>query len=530
MQPSTKTYTYNRPVRSPIPAPNLSRQAHAIVIGSGFGGLAAAIRLGAKGYRVTVLEKLDDIGGRAYVHRRGGYTFDAGPTIVTAPFLLEELWTLCGKTMSNHITLKPLDPFYRIRFDDGTWFDYSGDPEKMRREVERFCPDDVAGYEAFFEAAQMRYRLGFKELSAVAFDTLGDLMAALPSMLRMQAWQSIHSLVARYIKNPKLRMVFSFHPLLIGGNPFSVTCVYALINSLERQHGVHWAMGGTGALIRGLADLILGQGNVIRCQAEVKEIRIENRTAVGVALSSGEMIDADIVVSNADTAWTYKHLIAQRHRRHWTDSKIERMKSSMSLFVWYFGTKQQYPEVLHHMILMGPRYQQLLTDIFKRHHLAEDFSLYLHRPSASDPSVAPAGHDTFYVLSPVPHLGSGVDWATKAEPYRQAIARFLDAAIMPGFEANITESFVTTPADFQNRLLSFRGAAFGPEPTLLQSAWFRPHNRSEDIDRLFMVGASTHPGAGIPGVISSAKALESVLPNPGELNIRQAPSAHATLS
>jgi phytoene desaturase len=484
------------------------------VIGSGFGGLAAAVRLGAKGYRVTVLEKLDAPGGRAYVHRRGGHVFDAGPTIVTAPFLFEELWTLCGKRFSDDITLKPLDPFYRIRFDDGSWFDYSGDVQAMRREVARFAPQDLNGYDAFFQEAEKCYRLGFERLASISFVTLSDLIAVLPDFMRMQAWKTIYSRVASFIRDPKLRMVFSFHPLLIGGNPFSVTCAYTLINALERRHGVHWAMGGTGALIQGLVGLIKGQGNSVRCESEVAEILVRNQRAYGVRLADGQIIESEIVVSNADTAWTYRYLIPSQHRRHWTDAKIERTKFSMSLFVWYFGTRQQFHDIPHHMILMGPRYRELLADIFKRKILAKDFSLYLHRPSASDPTVAPPGHDTFYVLSPVPHLQSGVDWSVAAEPYRQAIAQSLHNTTMPGFEQHITESFITTPQDFQDRLLSFRGAAFGPEPVLTQSAWFRPHNKSEDIAGLFMVGASTHPGAGMPGVIASAKALESVIPDP----------------
>jgi phytoene desaturase len=491
------------------------RSAHAIVIGSGFGGLAAAVRLGAKGYSVTMLEKLDAPGGRAYVHRRGGYVFDAGPTIITAPFLLEELWALCGKQLADHVQLKLMDPFYRIRFDDGTWFDYSGDPDAMRREVAKFSKADLPGYENFLKEAEKCYRLGFEELSAFAFDSVGDLLSAIPSMVKMQAWKSIHSLVAQHIRDPKLRMVMSFHPLLIGGNPFAVTCVYALINSLERKHGVHWAMGGTNRLVAGLVDLIEGQGNTVRCNAEVRKINVHAGKATGVTLANGEVIHADIVVSNADTSFTYNKLVDAQHRKHWTDAKIKRGKHSMSLFVWYFGTKQQYPDVLHHMILMGPRYKELLADIFKRHVLAEDFSLYLHRPTASDPSMGPAGHDTFYVLSPVPNLESGTDWASQAEPYRKAIAKYLHETVMPGFEEHVTESFLMTPQDFQDRLLSYRGAAFGLEPLLLQSAWFRPHNRSEDVQNLFMVGASTHPGAGIPGVISSAKALESVVPDPG---------------
>ncbi len=489
----------------------------AIVIGSGFGGLASAIRLSARGYQVTVLEKLDAPGGRAYVHHQDGFAFDAGPTIVTAPFLFEELWTLCGKRMADHVELRAMDPFYDVRFWDGSVFRYSGNAEAMRAEVARFCPDDLPGYDRLIQETDLCYRLGFDGLSATAFDSLADLVSALPAMVRMQAWRSLYSVVAKYLKNDKLRRVMSFHPLLIGGNPFSVTCVYTLITSLERQWGVHYAMGGTGSLVRGLVDLLTDRGVPVRCNAEVRRIEVEQRggkpTATGVTLTSGERLAADIVVSNADTAWTYRHLIEPQHRKHWTDQRIDRGDYSMSLFVWYFGTKRQYPEVPHHMMLLGERYEGLLTDIFKRHHLADDFSLYLHRPTATDPSMAPAGCDAFYVLSPVPHLDSGTDWRAQAEPYRQAIADMLDATVLPGLKNEIVTSMVTTPQDFHDRLLSVKGAAFGLEPLLLQSAWFRPHNRSEDIDRLFMVGASTHPGAGMPGVLSSAKALESVLPD-----------------
>ena len=496
-------------------APGPSRtggQPHAVVIGSGFGGLAAAIRLGAKGWRVTVLEKLDGPGGRAYTYRRDGFTFDAGPTIITAPFLFDELWALCGKRREDHVTLRAMDPYYRIRFHDGEWFDYCGDPERMRAEVARLSPGDVAGYERFMVEAERCYRLGFEGMASTAFETVGDLLRAVPAMVRMRAWRSIHALAATHLRDPRLRIVFSFHPLLIGGNPFSVTCAYSLIASLERRHGVHWAMGGTGALVRGLVDLARGQGATIRYDAEVQRIDVTAGRATGVTLADGERIAADIVVSNADAAWTYRHLVAPEHRRTWTDSKIERGRYSMSLFVWYFGTRRQYPEVPHHMLVLGPRYRELLADIFKRNTLADDFSLYLHRPSATDPSVAPPGCDTFYVLSPVPHLDSGTDWPARAEAYREAIAEALERTVLPGLRSEIVTSFVTTPQDFHDRLLSFKGAAFGLEPLLLQSAWFRPHNRSEDVDGLFMVGAGNHPGAGVPGVLSSAKALESVLP------------------
>jgi len=494
---------------------------HAIVIGSGFGGLGAAVRLQAKGWRVTVLDKLDAPGGRAYVHQRAGHVFDAGPTIITVPSLFEELWALAGRNFHDDVTLKALDPFYRIRFDDGDHFNYSGNPASMLAEVARISPGDVEGYKRFMAEADHCYRLGFEALGAKAFDTVGDLLKAAPAILRMRGWRSLHTMVAAHLKHPKLRMAMSLQSLLIGGNPFSVTCVYSLINALERQWGVHWAVGGTGSLVKGLVSVLEGLGGQLRCNAEVRRIEVEGGRATGVTLASGERIGADIVVSNADTAWTYRHLIEPQHRRHWSDKRVENGRYSMSLFVWYFGTRRQYSEVPHHMMLLGPRYKGLLDDIFKKHKLTADFSMYLHRPTATDASMAPPGCDTFYVLAPVPHLDSGTDWASQAEPYRRAMAEVLDRTVLPGFEAELTTSFVTTPQDFHDRLLSFKGAAFGLEPLLLQSAWFRPHNRSEDVQGLYMVGASTHPGAGVPGVLMSAKALDSVVPSAAEFTRSQ---------
>jgi phytoene desaturase len=519
---NTTTHAYRSegfgiPATPKRPEPTAQVPAHqrpvAVVIGSGFGGLAAAIRLSVKGYEVKVFEKLDAPGGRAYVHHQDGFTFDAGPTIITAPFLLEELWALCGKSFSDDVKLVAMDPFYRVRFADGTWFDYNGDPEHMRAEVARFEPSDLAGYERFLEEAERCKTLGFEGMGDMAFDKVSDLMAAIPDFLRMGAWRSLYSLVAKHMRNDKLRIVMSFHPLLIGGNPFAVTCAYALINSLERTWGVHSAMGGTGAIVKGLVGLLQERGVPLRCNAPVTQIRIENGRACGVELQNGEFVPADIVVSNGDTAWTYKNLVAPEHRRVWTDRKITNGKYSMGLFVWYFGTSKQYQDVPHHMMVLGPRYKGLLQDIFQKHKLAEDFSLYLHRPTATDPSLAPEGCDTFYVLSPVPHLDSGTDWPAFAETYRAAIAESLEASVLPGLRDCIVTSKVSTPQDFHDNLWSYKGAGFGLEPLLLQSAWFRPHNRSEDVPGLFVVGASTHPGAGVPGVLMSAKALETVVPH-----------------
>ncbi len=486
---------------------------HAVVIGSGFGGLAAAIRLGARGYRVTVLEKLDAPGGRAYVFRQDGFTFDAGPTIVTAPFLLEELWALCGRELAQDVDLRPLDPFYRIRFHDGTELDCLGDDEAMRAEVARLSPNDVAGYDAFMRQAEEIYRVGFEELGAVPFSSWSDMAKVLPEFVRLQSYKTVYGLASKFVRDPRLRFALSFHPLFVGGNPFKVTSIYGLIAFLERRFGVHFPMGGMGKLVQGLVGLIERQGNDIHCGAEVGEITIEGRAATGVRLTTGEYIKSDIVVSNADTAWTYRKLLPAAARRRWTDKKLDRASYSMGLFVWYFGTSRQYPDVKHHTILLGPRYRDLLKDIFKRRILAEDFSLYLHRPTATDPSLAPKGCDAFYVLSPVPHLDAGVDWSTKAQAYRRVIAEFLDEIVLPGFQQHIVTSRLMTPQDFHDRLLSHKGAAFGFEPLFSQSAWFRPHNKAEDVDRLYLVGAGTHPGAGVPGVLCSAKILDQVVPH-----------------
>ncbi len=487
--------------------------SHAVVIGSGFGGLAAAVRLGARGYRVTVVEKLDAPGGRAYVHRQDGFTFDAGPTIVTAPFLFEELWRLCGRRLADDVELRPVAPFYRIRFDDGEVFDYSGNAQTMRAEVARLAPADVDGYEEFMRASEAIFKIGFEKFGDMPFTSWTDMARIVPAMIGLASYKTVYRMVSSYIRDPRLRVIFSFHPLLIGGNPFTTTSIYCLIAFLERKWGVHFAMGGTGRLVQGLVGLIESQGGELRCGEEVAEIIVKDGAATGIKLASGETIAADIVVSNADSAWTYRNLLPKETRRRWSDKHIERARYSMGLFVWYFGTRRKYPDVCHHTILLGPRYRELLTDIFERKVLASDFSLYLHRPTATDPSLAPDGCDGFYVLSPVPNLGGEVDWAEKAEPYRRAISRRLSETVLPDLEANIVTSRVATPQDFQDRLLAYRGAAFGFEPVLTQSAWFRPHNRSEDVKNLYLVGAGTHPGAGLPGVLLSARVLDKVVPH-----------------
>lgn len=490
---------------------------HAVVIGSGFGGLAAAVRLGARGYRVTVLERLDQPGGRARVFRQDGFTFDAGPTIITAPYLLEDLWALCGRRLSDDVTLRALDPFYEIRFDDGDVFRYAADHDAMRAEVARVSPEDVAGFDRYMRASEAIYKVAFEALVDQPFHELSTLFKSAPDLIRLQGYRTVFSKVSDYFRHPKLRLAFSFHPLLIGGNPMTTTAYYCLIAHLERKYGVHYAVGGTGALVRGLVDLIAGQGGTVRLNADVAQIEVADGRARGVRLTDGTQVDADIVVSNADAAWTYRELLSQQPRRRWTDKRLENARYSMSLFVWYFGTNRRFDDVYHHTMVLGPRYQGLLRDIFQRKHLAEDFSLYLHRPTASDPSLAPEGCDAFYVLSPVPHLESGVDWSTQAETYRAAVARRLEETVAPGLSDAIISSRVLTPQHFRDELLAVNGAAFSLEPQLFQSAWFRPHNKSNEVEGLYLVGAGTHPGAGVPGVISSAQVLDHVVPAADEL-------------
>ncbi len=494
------------------------RVRRAVVIGAGFGGLAAAIRLAARGYRVSLFDRLKAPGGRARVFRQDGFVFDAGPTVITAPFLLEELWTLAGRRLEDDIDLRAVNPFYRVRFDDGMTFDYSGSAEAMRAEVQKISPGDVRGYETFVRRSERIFRVGFEELAHVPFSSAWDMARIVPRMVALESYRSVYGLVAKHVRHPKLRQVLSFHPLLVGGNPFSTTSVYALIAFLERKWGVHFSMGGTGALVTGLVQLITSLGGDIHLGEDVEEITVRDRRATGIRLGSGDSVSADIVVSNADAAWTYRHLVPASARSRWTNRRLERSRYSMGLFVWYFGTKRRYDDVVHHSILLGPRYRGLLEDIFRRKVLADDFSLYLHRPTATDPSLAPEACDAFYVLSPVPNLESTVDWREQSEPYRKAIARHLSETLLPDLEEEIVTSRVLTPLQFRDDYLSFRGAAFSLEPVLQQSAYFRPHNRSEDVDRLFLVGAGTHPGAGVPGVLSSARVLDSVVPSPDALD------------
>ncbi|GAC1477952.1 MAG: phytoene desaturase [Gemmatimonadaceae bacterium] len=483
-----------------------------VIIGSGFGGLAAAIRLRAQGHDVTIVEQRDKPGGRAYVYEQNGFVFDGGPTIVTAPWLIDELFALNGRPREDYVTLVPLDPFYNIRFEDGSVFRYSGNRERVMEQVRAFNPADVEGYQKFAAATEKIFRTGMALIDK-PFTHLSDMARVLPDLVRLRADRSVAAFVDRYISDERLRQVFSFHPLLVGGNPFQTTSIYALIHHLEQEWGVWFAMGGTGALVRALVRLFEELGGTLRLDTAVSEILVDDRThrATGVRLASGEVVAADAVVSNADVAFTYLNLVPPRARPHNTDRRVRGWRYSMSLFVIYFGTDRRYDDIAHHEILMGPRYRALLEDIFTRKHLAADFSLYLHRPTATDPSLAPAGCDSWYVLAPVPHLGGATDWRTAAGPYRDAILRYLEERYLPGLRRHIVAEHRIDPLHFRDTLSSHVGSAFSVEPVLSQSAWMRPHNVSEDIPNLYFAGAGTHPGAGLPGVISSGKIVADMI-------------------
>ncbi len=494
-----------------------SSDHRALVIGAGLGGLAVAMRLGAKGYCVTVLDRLDRAGGRGSSLSQDGHRFDLGPTIVTVPQLYEDLWAACGRDFHRDVDLRPLSPFYEIRWQDGTRFRASSDTEAMKAEVAKINPSDVKGYARFLRGSQARYKVGFEGLMTLPMHKIWETVKVLPQFARLRADKSIYAYAKSCVKDEKLRQALSFHPLFIGGDPMHVTSMYALVGYLEMEFGVHYAMGGVQAIADAMAGVVREQGGVIRQNAEVDEILIEGGKATGVRLTTGEQIAAPLIVSNADSGHTYTHLLRNHPKRRWTPKRLKKSRWSMGLYVWYFGTKGtagKWADVGHHTIAMGPRYNGLLDDIFMKGKLPDDMSLYIHRPSLTDPSVAPAGDDTFYVLSPVPHLGwdKAVDWQTEEPIYREKVAAEVEK-IMPGFRDHIVTETVFTPETFRDRYLSPNGSGFSVEPRILQSAWFRPHNISEEARGLFLVGAGTHPGAGVPGVVGSADVVSQLVPD-----------------
>ena len=484
----------------------------AIVIGAGFGGIAAALRLRAKGYAVTLIDRCAALGGRAQVYEREGFRHDAGPTVITAPFLFEELFALFGERFADHVKLVPLTPWYRFQFADGDTFDYGGTLEATLAEIERIEPRDRAGYLALLEHSRRIYDIGFTQLSAQPFHRLGTMLRQVPHLLGLRNYETVWQMVSRHLVSDKLRRAFSIQPLLVGGNPFDTTSIYGLIHFLERAHGVHFAMGGTGAVTQALGGLMERQGIALRLSTTVERVRIEQGVARGVVLADGTVVDADIVVSDADAAHLYRDLVPRAEQALATRVKLSQAHYSMGLFVMYFGTTRTYPDVAHHTIWMGERYRELLNDIFHRQKLSEDFSLYVHRPTATDPSFAPAGQDSFYVLCPVPNLQADIDWAIEGPRLRDRIVDALERTMLPGLKATITADFYKTPEDFRDEYRSVHGAGFSVAPIFRQSAWFRFHNQSESVRNLYLVGAGTHPGAGVPGVLCSAKVIDALIP------------------
>jgi phytoene desaturase len=511
----------------------------AIVIGSGIGGIACALRLQSLGFETTILEKLGDVGGRAFVRRAQGFTFDMGPTVLTVPHFIEELFALergaprldapdfppevlaatpvaggvsGGPQTSRYVQIVPILPFYRIYFDDGAHFDYDADPVNVRAQIARLAPEDLDGYEQFHEAARAIFQRGFLELGYTYFGTVSSMIAVVPDLLKLGAIQPLFSLVSKYFKSDKMRQVFSFEPLLVGGNPLKVPAIYAMIHFVEKTWGVHFAMGGTGALVAAFVRKLEELGGAVRLNAEVARIDVETRgrkhVATGVTLASGERLTADLIVSNADYANTYLKLIDKAHRRFNSDLVVKFRKQSMSLVVIYFGYEQREgdPELRHHNIILGPRYEELLTDIFERKILAEDFSQYLHIPTMTDPSLAPPGHHAAYTLIPVPNTQGDIDWDEIGEGFADKVIGFLDdRGYIPGLRQRIVYRSFVTPDYFEQTLGAYAGNGFGVEPRLTQTAFFRPHNRSEDIVNLYLVGQGAQPGGGTPSVMMSAK-------------------------
>jgi len=482
-----------------------------IVIGSGFGGIAAALRLKAKNHNVTLIEKHPDLGGRARVFKKNGFTFDAGPTVITAPYLIEELFGLFNKKAENYIKLTPLNTWYRFIFEDGNKFDYSGDEEKMKKQIKEINEDDVRGYEELVKFTKKIFDKGFTELADVPFDKPLVMMKQLPALLKLKSYKSVYSLVSSYIKNEKLRRMLSMHPLLVGGNPFTTTSIYGLILYLEKKWGIHYSMGGTGNIIKGLEKLMNEEGIEIIKGQEVTNIVSINNKIKGVKLDNQKEIDANNVICNADPPAVYEKLLNQNGTNSLFEWKQKRMEYSMGLFVYYFGTKKAYPDVEHHTIKFGDKYKEHLNDIFDKKKLNKDISYYLHRPSATDKSMAPKGNDCFYVLVPVPNNQSKLDWKIEGEKMKNLVIDKMEKALLPNLRESIVTDFYLTPDYFEKELNTKFGSGFSIQPKFTQSAYFRFHNKSEVCEGLYFVGAGTHPGAGVPGVLSSAKVLDKII-------------------
>jgi phytoene desaturase len=486
----------------------------AIVVGAGFGGIAAALRLLAKGYAVTLIDRLAMLGGRARVFEKEGFRYDAGPTVITAPFLIDELFSLFGKKSEDYFTLKPLTPWYRFYFDeDGSTFDYGGALEETLAEMRRIDPRDGDGYLRMLEHSKKLFDAGFTELADQPFHNPLTMVRQIPRLATLGSHRSVWDFVSRYFNSPKLRQALSIQPLLVGGSPFDTTSIYGLIHYLERKWGVFYAEGGTGAIVAALGRLIKEEGGEVRLNTTVRSIIIENGRATSVELDGGERLDADCIVSNADPMYLFDSMIPRRAQGVTARLKRKTARLSMGLCVFYFGTRRQYPELARHTIWLGKRYRGLLDDIFRRKVLAEDFSLYIHRPTATDPGFAPAGCDSYYVLCPVPNLTSRIDWTVEAPKLRERIVRSLERTIMPGLSETMTAGMMLTPDDFESDYLSHAGAGFSIAPHFTQSAFFRFHNKAEGVKNLYLTGAGTHPGAGIPGVLCSAKVIDRLAPD-----------------
>ncbi|MDJ0927666.1 MAG: phytoene desaturase [Gammaproteobacteria bacterium] len=482
------------------------------VIGAGFGGLAAAIRLQASGVPTLVLEKRDRPGGRAYVFEDEGFTFDAGPTVITAPECIEELFQLAQRPMADYLEFVQLDPMYRLSWEDGYTLDYTADLERMNAQIAAHSPADVDGYRRFLEYSEAVFQEGYVKLAAVPFLDMWSMVRAGPQLARLQSWRSVYSIVAKYIKDPQLRQAFSYHTLLVGGNPFTSSSIYALIHALERRWGVLFPRGGTGALVQALARLYRDLGGDLRVDCPVDRIDTNSGRVSGVCLESGERIPVSGIVSNADVVHTYEKLLRDESLLDRKRRSLARKRYSMSLFVVYFGLRRQHPQLAHHTVLFGPRYKELLDDIFERGVLADDFSLYLHAPSVTDPNLAPPGCSAYYVLAPVPNFANGqIDWSTEAPRFRDRILEYVEKRCIPGLREDLVTSRMFTPQDFVTELNAHQGSAFSLQPTLTQSAYFRVHNRDARIGGLYFVGAGTHPGAGVPGVVNSAKATAGLV-------------------
>lgn len=485
-----------------------------VVIGAGFGGLASALRLRALGFDVDVVERCPDPGGRARNLVFHGVDFDAGPTVITAPWLFDELFALFGERRSDFIEFLPCDPWYRLLFADGTQMDLVPSIEEQEAQIHKLSSKDAQRYRKFLAHSEKLYRVGYEELGATDFSSFGAMLKTLPALVSLGGFSTLWRHTGRFFKDDRVRQAFSLPSLLVGGNPLTTSAIYGLIHAMERRGGIWFAKGGTSQLVQALVALAKRNGVKFHYEHTTESFSKHQSRSISLVntLHNGEhkAFPCDLAVWGGDPITLY-NMIDPSNVSVVEKLRKRSVQSSMGLYVLYFKTKRTYPSVAHHSIVLSKRWHGLLNDIFKGKALPHDPSLYLHRPGATDPALQVDGSDVFYVLAPVPHLGNFDSWTEKEKQFKKTVISILENRILPNLSAELEFAEAIDPRYFRDTLQSHWGSGFSIAPLLSQSAWFRFHNKLDKLNNLYVCGAGVHPGGGVPGVVTSAKVVEHMV-------------------